>query len=401
MFKFLFNTIQPQTFSVETIDVSDSSCDVEEILLYTTPSVLCLCNVKKGFVSKNTMYKYQLKTTYSLILSKYPLIPVTSYIPHSTLYGRQISHTLECFIIRVDFPTSYNHLIVFTNVPQITDVVSETDIYTTTLSNCKLYAFREIHDFVTKALRLEAPSSTVILYTGDFSTTVTVCPDKMSVVKTHDIYDLFALYARDAVNEQLANIPLLGITKTYLKECATWVVKFAGWMCGSSDGLGVFLDKVRLYSSKCEWWDGGDVRLESVEMYNVIHRFLSVMNVSLKADALTNLLMEKHLVVSFTDFQELYEPFFTDVLLNNKGGRAMNKDFMMLERVLEATSLNFLMDEPILTDRTLHTFIMNSFTKNGKTQFLAGVECNSFQHIPNAQKMLPSRLKGISVTFTE
>ncbi|KAL7712564.1 hypothetical protein QTN25_009887 [Entamoeba marina] len=101
------------------------------------------------------------------------------------------------------------------------------------------------------------------------------------------------------------------------------------------------------------------------------------MNVCLKADVFERLLLE---IIG--------------------GGRYMNKDFMMLETIIESTSINSLMENPILTDRTLHTLITNTFTKNGAISYLSGIEKGVFENIPSPTQRLPYKMKGITVSFT-
>ncbi|EDR27213.1 hypothetical protein EDI_045870 [Entamoeba dispar SAW760] len=398
---FLFGTTKSNTFTIDTIDLSeDPSSDLKEILSYTSPQILCLCNLPEKFETKNTTYQYQLATTRSLVLSKYPLYPIHSYIPHNTIYGRPISHPIECFIIRIDLSQRLNHLLIFTNIPKVLDnEPCQTDMVPVTLSHILHCAYREVHEFIVNSIRITNPTKTVILFTGDFGTTVTNQPDQKTNNCVMDECDLIVQFARNKVMDQLRCIPLLGIGKAYLKECGTWIQKFCMWIRGGVDGLTKFLDEIEVYRIKMNF--PNSVSMTHLTMYNILTKFQAIMHINIKADALTGLLLSKKDVITLKDFQFDYEPFYDDVILEGKGGRAMNKDFMMMERILEATSLNFLTENPILTDRTLQTLIMNTFSHKNGTAFLAGARCDDFQFLPNCNKELPYKMKGISVTFTE
>ncbi|KAL7712562.1 hypothetical protein QTN25_009886 [Entamoeba marina] len=120
MLKFLYGTPLNKQFTIDTIDLSfDATTDIDQIVLCRSPHVLCLCNIPPNFQYKHSSFQYSHKTFHSVLLSKFPLIPVSSYPYHVSLYGRLLPRPIECVIVRIDFPTHLNHLLVFTNIPDL------------------------------------------------------------------------------------------------------------------------------------------------------------------------------------------------------------------------------------------------------------------------------------------
>ena len=386
-------------FSMETIDMFNSeNITLTTILEYTKPDILCLCNISKSVDITNTFYKFQLKTPYSIIFSKFPIYRVASYSPHASIYGRPVKRGIECVIIRIDLPTKYNHLLIFTNIPKnIENVPCQTDLFEVTYSHILHCAYREIHDFIIKSLIISQPEKTIILFTGDFATSMISNENEMELPLETE-FDFIVYYIRKQIQSQMKFMPF-GISRNYLKECGSWLMKLTQWISGKVDGLNRFINEIELYRKETSFEK--EITTSHLISYSLLDQFMKVMNVHLKSEVLNELLNHKRVIISFDDFQWKYEPFYDHVPTSERIEHVINKDYMMMEHILEAMCLNVTREEFVLSQSTLQTLIMVSFTKNNIKKVLQNVICEKYDSISNENKKLPEKLSGISVVFSE